>query len=134
MKRFAWTLSLLLALPVLASAQGKAPVSTKYIAAAEALAADNYAKAKIALEGLAAESQGDVKTKAQAAAGAKNIAAMRKEFRTLSEIIIKMAPPKGYAVAFCPMYEGGSSWIQKQGDIANPYYGKEMSDCGVLQK
>lgn len=112
----------------------KAVVSMKYIAGAEALAADDYAKAKAAFTDLAKESQGEVKAKSQATADAADIKAMRKSFRALSEVVAKMEAPKGYAVAFCPMYENGAHWVQKQGNIANPYYGKGMLTCGEFKK
>ena len=38
--------------------------------------------------------------------------------------------PADYAVAFCPMYKGGSKWVQKKETLANPYYGKTMQTCG----
>ncbi len=126
---------LALAIPGLSQAPASATVSLKYVAAADALAADNFANAKAALASLANESQGDLKLKAQAAADAANIAAMRKAFKPLSEAIVKMNLPAGYSVAFCPMYEKGSSWVQKDnGKIANPYYGKTMLTCGEFRK
>lgn len=130
----ATVLMLMLALTVTLSAQTKPTVSMKYIAGAEALAADDYAKAKAAFTDLAKESQGEVKAKAQATADAADLKAMRKSFRALSEVVAKMEPPKGYALAFCPMYENGSQWVQKQGPVANPYYGKSMLTCGELKK
>jgi hypothetical protein len=119
----------------IAFTQGKATVSTKYFAAADALAADDFAKAKTALADMAKESQGVVKTKAQAAADAKDIAGMRKAFKDLSDDVIKMEIPQGYGVVFCPMYPGGGGrWAQKQGAVANPYFGKTMLTCGTFQK
>jgi hypothetical protein len=134
MKPAAILMILMLAVSASAVAQTKATVSTKYVAGAEALAADDYAKAKTAFTDLAKESQGATKTKAQAAADAKDLASMRKAFRDLSEDMAKMEMPAGYGVAFCPMYAGGSRWVQKQGNIANPYFGKAMSTCGSFQK
>ena len=55
-------------------------------------------------------------------------------FKPLSEQIAKMNLPSGYAVAFCPMFENGSPWVQKSGQIANPYFGKSMLDCGEFRK
>ena len=127
-------LVMVLAFSLVIVAQSKAVVSTKYVMAAEALAADDYAKAKTALTDLVRESQGDLKAKAQTAAGAANIAAMRKEFRALSEIVSKMDLPQGHSLVFCPMYEKGSYWVQKKGGIANPYFGKTMLTCGEVKK
>ena len=128
------TLTVVLAVSALIVAQDKTTVSTKYVAAAEALAADDYAKAKTALTGLAADSQGDLKVKAQAAAGAANIAEMRKAFKPLSEVVAKMDLPSGHSLLFCPMYEKGSYWVQKKGATANPYFGKAMLTCGEVKK
>lgn len=120
---------------VFAQAQAKPAVSMKYVAAADALAADDYAKAKAALTDLAKESQGEVKARAQAAANAADIAGMRKAFKPLSEAVSTMAMPQGYAVAFCPMFEKGAPWVQKRdAKIANPYFGKAMLTCGEFRK
>src|SRR5687768_16019983 len=121
MKPTALALIMILALSTLGVAQQAKPtVSLKYVAAAEALAADDFARAKTALTDLAKESQGEVKARAQAAADATNIAAMRKAFKPLSEVVVKMGLPAGHVVAFCPMFEGGGSWVQKGDKIANP--------------
>jgi hypothetical protein len=116
--------------------QPKATISQNYIAAAEALAADNFAGAKASLTALARESQGVLKTQAEAAANAADIAALRVAFKPLSETIITMELPKGYGVVFCPMFDNmkGGSWVQKQGTVANPYFGKSMLTCGEFKK
>lgn len=38
----------------------------------------------------------------------------------------------GYEVVFCPMAfnNKGAYWVQKQGDIVNPYHGMMMLHCG----
>jgi hypothetical protein len=43
-----------------------------------------------------------------------------------------VAKPKLLSVAYCPMKK--ANWLQLGDDIANPYYGKEMSDCGEVTK
>ena len=91
-------------------------------------------KAKAALEALANESTGEMKTLAQAAANTGDIAATRERFKPLSELATKMELPKDYAVALCPMYKGGSKWVQKKGTLANPYFGKTMLTCGSFVK
>jgi hypothetical protein len=48
----------------------------------------------------------------------------------LSAIASQMQLPPDYAVAFCPMYKGGSKWVQKKETLANPYFGKSMQTCG----
>src|SRR5258708_3240938 len=76
-----------------------APLSPNYSAAQEALAVDDYDKAKIALTALAAESTGDFKKEAQAAAAAADIDSMRMAFRNASDILTKNGVPAQYAVA-----------------------------------
>src|SRR5687768_8452666 len=84
--------------------QSKGAISPHYIAAAEALAADNFAAAKTSLSALAKESQGVLKTQADTAANAPTITALRTAIKPLSETVITMELPKGYGVAFCPMF------------------------------
>lgn len=74
-----------------------------------------------------------VATAAGKAADAKTIEAARTAFADLSTALIAYAdktkvPVDGKIVAFCPM--ANKSWVQKDGAIANPYYGKSMSACG----
>jgi hypothetical protein len=111
-----------------------APLSPNYTAAQEALAVDDFDKAKIALTALAGESTGDFQKEIQEAASAPDIDSMRMAFRSASDILIKSGVPAQYAVAYCPMYKGGSSWVQKKGSIVNPYTGKSMPGCGVFKE
>ena len=59
---------------------------------------------------------------------------VRERFGALSEAIdtymtgLKLTPPDGVKSAWCPMAK--KPWLQKDGAIANPYYGKEMPTCG----
>jgi hypothetical protein len=106
----------------------------KYIAAQEALAADDLGKARTALEDFAKAAGGQVGKLASAAASAKDIGAMRAAFKPLSEAVAKGDLPAGVVVASCPMYKGGSRWVQKDGEIKNPYYGSEMPTCGSIEK
>ena len=108
-------------------------LSTHYMDAAAALAADDLQKAKAALTALASESTGELKTLAQTAADTGDIAATRDAFKALSKVATTMELPPDYAVAFCPMYKGGSKWVQKKDKLANPYYGKQMLTCGSFE-
>jgi hypothetical protein len=59
--------------------------------------------------------------------------AARAAFGDLSAELIAYAdktkqPVAGKIIAFCPMVN--KSWVQADGAIANPYYGKAMSTCG----
>ncbi len=112
------------------------PTLAHYVAAQEALADDNYAGAKKALEQLAQIAAPSFKTLAQEAANAGDIAAVRAGFKPLSEEIIKGEVPEGYVLAYCPMADDnqGAHWIQKDGpSIMNPYFGAAMLHCGVFK-
>jgi len=66
-------------------------------------------------------------------AAAGTLEAARAAFGDLSTAIIAYAdktkqPVEGKIVAFCPMVK--KSWVQTEGTIANPYYGKAMATCG----
>ena len=103
-----------------------------YMDAASALALDDFAEARESLILLAKESRGDLQARALAASRAVDIAAMRESFKSLSENgALNLSYPDEYAVAFCPLYKGGSKWIQKRdAPIANPYFGKSRPTCG----
>jgi hypothetical protein len=56
---------------------------------------------------------------------------LRESFKTLSSVVIanrKKEDMSGLIVAECPMAK--AKWIQKEGKISNPYYGKSMLECG----
>jgi len=70
---------------------------------------------------------------AQRTADATTLDAARGAFADLSAAIIGYAdatkqPVAGKIVAYCPMAK--KSWVQTDGAIANPYYGKAMASCG----
>jgi hypothetical protein len=113
-----------------APAPASTVLSTHYVDAATALAADDFAKAKTSLTSLAKESTGELQTLAQAAANTADIAAMRDAFKALSNVATTMELPPDHAVAFCPMFKGGAKWVQKKDKLANPYFGNEMLTCG----
>ena len=106
----------------------------KYVDAASALAEDDFASAQESLIALAKASTGDLNSRAQAAATAADIEAMREAFKTLSEeVAMNRSYPDDYAVAFCATSKGGSKWIQKRdAPIANPYTGKAAPPCGAF--
>ena len=104
----------------------------EYVRAQEALAADDFAEAQRALADLIAVADSVIGPLARAAAGAEDIASMRSAFKPLSELLAGMDLPTGYARAYCPMYDGGSNWVQADGPVRNPYYGSMMLTCGVV--
>jgi Cu(I)/Ag(I) efflux system membrane fusion protein len=111
-----------------------------YTAAQEALAADNFAGAQKALQALAktctVDCEDGCKPFVKAAANAMDIAKMRLAFKKVSDIIASHGAPEGYDVAYCPMADNnkGAYWVQKKGDIANPYFGASMLRCGKFKK
>ena len=105
-----------------------------YLTAQEALADDRFEPARQALETLQAHMDPEEAGLAGAAAAAADIETLRAAFLPLSNALLDSELPGGYRVAHCPMafdYEG-AHWIQKDGEIANPYYGSGMLYCGVF--
>lgn len=105
---------------------------TQYVSVQEALAADSFADAKSALQDLLTISDATTAPLVRSAANASDIAAMRARFKPLSEYLAAQELPQGYARAYCPMYDGGSNWVQADGPVRNPYYGSVMLTCGVV--
>ena len=113
------------------------PALVHYVAAQEALAADDLDQAHQALQGLIQNANPTLKPLAEKAARAADLAAVRVAFKPLSEEVMKGQIPEGYVVAYCPMADGdkGAHWIQKdQPQIANPYFGASMLRCGVFKE
>ena len=107
-----------------------------YVAAQRALAADDQEAAQQAFQALSEEVGEDLKVVALEAAQSDDLKLARTAFKTLSERLIEAELPKGLVVAYCPMADDGkgASWIQPEGDIANPYFGKEMLECGEVKR
>lgn len=103
-----------------------------YVMAQEALAADNFNDARSALESLSVMADPVTQPLVRSAAAADDIATMRTRFKPLSEYLAALDLPQGFARAYCPMYDDGSNWVQRDGPVRNPYYGAEMLTCGVI--
>jgi hypothetical protein len=78
----------------------------------------------------------DVAKQADTLAQAKDLKAAREAFKPLSASLIKyLADNKAgkgvYHEVYCPMAK--ASWLQLGKDVRNPYYGKEMLDCGEVK-
>jgi hypothetical protein len=78
----------------------------------------------------------EVANQADALAQAKDLKAAREAFKPLSASLAKyMSDHKAgkgtYHEVYCPM--ANANWLQVGKDIKNPYYGKEMLDCGELK-
>lgn len=104
----------------------------EYIEVQEALAADNFDAARTQLAEFAQITDSATKVLAKAALAASDIEALRSDFKPLSESLLVQELPQGFARAYCPMYDNGSSWIQRDGPVRNPYYGAFMLTCGVV--
>jgi Cu(I)/Ag(I) efflux system membrane fusion protein len=63
------------------------------------------------------------------------LAAQRLRLGPLSEEVIALARRAGLSsdlqVVWCSMAPG--RWLQRAGEVANPYYGQEMLRCGDIQ-
>ncbi|MAE70067.1 MAG: hypothetical protein CME06_06320 [Gemmatimonadetes bacterium] len=129
-----------------------APLLTHYLSAHEALSDDSQAGVKNAAKAIKklatqlpavstvvqhSEHHRGLPARIAGAADALGKAATLKEaraaFKDLSRPLAMwgtMARPSSTDVAFCSMAKG--SWLQKEGPIRNPYYGKSMLRCGVV--
>lgn len=61
----------------------------------------------------------------------KGIEDLRNSFKDLSQLFIgngKNKELEQLQIMSCSMAK--AKWVQKKGDIANPYYGKKMLSCG----
>jgi membrane fusion protein, copper/silver efflux system len=69
---------------------------------------------------------------------ATEIGAAREAFGRLSDAVIayadstKINPGPDVVTMYCPMVK--KSWLQKNGEVKNPYFGKAMPNCGEKKK
>ena len=104
----------------------------EYVQIQEALAADDFEGARTQLEEFARITDSSTQMLAARALAATDIATLRADFKPLSESLVAQELPQGFARAYCPMYDNGSSWVQRDGPLRNPYYGAVMLNCGVV--
>jgi hypothetical protein len=90
------------------------------------------------LKKLASASQkelvGNMESSANALKATADIKKARETFKQLSSAVAlwaSQAKPQGVRIAFCPMAQ--AKWVQKEGPVRNPYYGKEMLECGEFE-
>ena len=127
----------LIAIAACGSSDQAPPALLHYVAAQEALAADDIDQARQALQDLVQSASPTLKPLAEKAASGADITAVRVAFKPLSEQVRKGQIPEGYVLAYCPMADGdkGAHWVQKdQPQIANPYFGASMLRCGVFKE
>jgi len=134
-------------------AQGQVDSIVKsYLVVQKALAADktegvsdSLAKIHTAAAALAESSNGKLKEQAKALAAhsdvkVKDLKGARAAFKPLSTDVIALVQimPQSAAIApelydvNCPMVK--ANWLQPSKDVANPYMGSEMLDCGKVEK
>jgi Cu(I)/Ag(I) efflux system membrane fusion protein len=70
-------------------------------------------------------------------ATARGLPEARRAFRSLSAGIIAWLDAHevrgtGLQEAYCPMAD--ASWLQREPEIANPYHGRGMLRCGVIER
>ncbi len=107
---------------------------SNYINAQEALASDDLVSVVQAFDGTAADADGDLKKIVQEISEARDLEAARSRFKELSDRMVEVDLPEGYIVVHCPVAEdgAGADWVQKEGEIANPYLGMAMRHCGEI--
>ena len=135
-----WGLALtLVSLGSCGNGEGHAPrrvdaALEQYLIAQEALAGDRVDEAVAALQHLSGTAPEPVQRLVAEAKGA-DVDSVRVLFQSISEHPIDgTSLVDGLRVAHCPMafdYKG-ARWIQRDGDIANPYFGARMLHCGVF--
>ena len=104
----------------------------EYVQIQEALAADDFDGAMRELDEFSRITDEVTAGLATTALEADDIESLRAAFKPLSESLVEQSLPQGFARAYCPMYDGGSSWVQRDGPVRNPYYGAFMLTCGVV--
>lgn len=123
-----------------AAAELPADVAAPYIHIQATLAADSTegvgeaARAIVAAAGDLGDAGAAIVMAANAVSLADDLVKTRAAFGLLSDAMIKFSDAAGLGelkIAFCPMAR--KSWIQEDGDIANPYHGSEMLRCGSFR-
>ncbi len=104
----------------------------QYVEVQTALAADQLDGARTAVADLLTIADSMTLPLVRSVALAEDIETMRVRFKPLSEHLVAQELPEGYARAYCPMYDGGTNWVQADGPVRNPYYGAVMLTCGVI--
>ncbi len=130
-----------LVMPVLALAGPvKADALEDYLQIQKLLAQDNFTgvtdAAKLFSKDVKSYPNGkQIQTEADKLVQATDLAQARNAFASVSKLMrewAKKTHPRDTFVAYCPMKE--AYWLQKTTKIENPYYGKEMLECGVIEQ
>lgn len=93
----------------------------EYLKLQQALSNDDYELATDLISTFSKESFSDIEE-------------VRAEYKSISEALISQVEEEGYDGTlfkqYCPMYDGGSSWISNKEVVENPFYGSQMFNCG----
>jgi Protein of unknown function (DUF3347) len=119
-------------------------VFDNYIKIEEKLADDSLAGVTSTATAMAKAVRGDsmhmlpakVAEQSEALAQAKDLKSARAAFKSLSESLIRYVkqqklPAGAYYEVYCPMAK--ASWLQTDQVVKNPYLGKAMPHCGMIQ-
>ena len=116
-------------------------IVTPYLAVHDALVRDSLdlvgGNAAAIADAARAAGATPVESAATALKSATTLADARDRFGALSEAVVAYAGNSGRRLpndvrqAYCPMLK--RPWLQRGAKIANPYYGKEMPDCGEFK-
>ena len=119
-------------------------IVTSYLEIQTHLAADRFEDVKgpartLASQAAALGKEGAALAKAATAfSTAPDIGAAREAFGPLSDAVIARVKADGSAehagalrLAYCPMAK--KSWLQREDQVRNPYYGARMLTCGELK-
>jgi hypothetical protein len=125
-------------------AEASKAIVKSYLDVQSHLAADKIEEAKTAARAIPAHAAplgkaGEAIGKAAAAlAAAPDNNGVREAFGPLSDAVIAhvqsdegKAAAADLRLAYCPMVK--KSWLQREGQIKNPYYGSSMLTCGELK-
>jgi hypothetical protein len=114
-----------------------------YLDIQDALVGDRFADVKTPAGALAAQAAAlgadgaPIGKAATAVEAAADIKAAREAFGALSDALIARVQANGSTpdgelrLAYCPMVK--RSWLQRDAQIRNPYYGKSMPTCGEFK-
>ena len=134
--------ALMLSGPVVASESLKAIVQS-YVTIQSQLAADKFDDVKGPARAIAAQAvilgkDGPrIAKAANALERAADLTAARDAFGALTEAVLTAGKAEGWKdvegvrLAYCPMVQ--KSWLQKDEQIRNPYYGSSMLTCGEFK-
>jgi len=119
-------------------------IVASYLTIQSQLAADKMDEIKVPARAIAAQATkmgsagADMAKAATSLENAADLQSARDAFGALTDAVMAAGKAEGWKdvegvrLAFCPMAK--RSWLQKEEQIRNPYYGKSMATCGEFKK